>query len=187
MAIDDIDRRAVGGPPPAQPLEGWVERLCARVCCVGLVVMMVMTSCEVFSRAVFNYSLQVTDDLGGYILVAITFLSLSVCQVRHAFHRIEFVQARLGPRGRAWSNLIFTLICVGFAALLTWQLASFELASWQSGDVAPTVLAAPLWIPQLFMPLGAAILLFSLLKTARVDLRAALGRLPPRPERGERR
>ena len=187
MAIDEIDRRAVGGPLPSRPLEGWVETACAWVCCAGLVVMMAMTSCEVFSRAVFNYSFQVTDDLGGYILVAITFLSLSVCQVHHAVHRIEFVQARLGPRGRVWSNLIFTLICLGFIALLTWQLATFELASWQSGDVAPTVLAAPLWIPQFFMPLGAAILLFSLSKTAWAELRVALGTRPPGPEREGRR
>jgi TRAP-type C4-dicarboxylate transport system permease small subunit len=147
--------------------------------------MMAMTSCEVFTRAVFNYSFQVTDDLGGYILVAITFLSLSVCQVRHAFHRIEFVQARLSPRGRAWSNLIFTLICIVFIATLTWQLSTFELNAWRTGDVAPTVLAAPLWIPQFVMPLGTLILLFSLVKTALGQIRVLTGNIPL-PKRGRR-
>jgi len=140
-----------------------------------------MTSCEVFFRTLFNYSFEATDDLGGYLLVAITFLSLSVCQVRHAFHRIELVQARLSPRGRAWSSLIFTLLSIVFAVAVLWPLYFFELDSWRSGDVAPTVLAAPLWIPQLVMPLGLAILLFSLIKTALFDLRVLTGKAKPIP------
>jgi TRAP-type C4-dicarboxylate transport system permease small subunit len=186
MAIDEIDRRAVGGPTPPVPTEGWVETLCAWVCCAGLVAMMAMTSCEVFTRAVFNYSFQVTDDLGGYLLVAITFLSLSVCQVRHAFHRIEFVQARLSPRGRAWSNLVFTVIAILFVATVAWQLCTFELNAWRNGDVAPTMLAAPLWIPQFVMPLGMLILLFSLAKTALVEVQVLTGRTAP-SERGRHR
>ncbi len=37
------------------------------------------------------------------------------------------------------------------------------LATWQSGDIAPTQLATPLWVPQLLMPLGSLALLAALL------------------------
>jgi TRAP-type C4-dicarboxylate transport system permease small subunit len=164
-AIDEIDRRAAG-EDGAVSTEGWLETACAWLCCAALVAMMVMTSAEVFTRAVFNYSFQITDDLGGYLLVGITFLSLAVCQVRRSFHHIEFVQGRLSRRGRAWSSLLFTGVSIVFIALLAWQLIGFEIDAWYSGDVAPTTLAAPLWIPQMVMPIGALILLYALLKTA---------------------
>ena len=45
-----------------------------------------------------NFSFEIADELGGYMLVVMTFVSLSVCQVNNAFHRVELIQARLSPR-----------------------------------------------------------------------------------------
>ena len=41
----------------------------------------------------------------------------------------------------------------------------FELSSWRFGDVAPTYLATPLWLPRLAMVLGMLALCFSLCRT----------------------
>ena len=40
-----------------------------------------------------------------------------------------------------------------------------ELSSWRFGDVAPTYLATPLWLPRLAMALGMLALCFSLCRT----------------------
>ena len=48
----------------------------------------------------FGTSLQITDEVGGYLLVALTFLSMSVAEAHGAFHRVEFVQMRLSPSAR---------------------------------------------------------------------------------------
>ena len=68
------------------------------------------------------------------MLVVITFVSLSVCQVNDSFHQVELVQARLSPRGRALSRVIFDLLSFGFAALLLWQLVKFEISSYRFGE-----------------------------------------------------
>ena len=60
------------------------------------------------------------------MLVVMTFVSLSVCQVNGAFHQVELVQARLGPRGRALSAAIFDVLSFGFASLLLWQLVKLH-------------------------------------------------------------
>jgi len=167
---DDHDDPNAAPRAQAATTEGRIETTCAWLCCAALVVLMVMTSCEVVARAVFNYSFQITDDVGGYLLVFITFMSLPVCQVRHSFHSIAFVQGRLSVRGKSWSRLVFTIMSILFAATMSWQLSLFELGVWRNGDVAATALATPMWLPQLSMSLGMTLLLYALLKTAWVEI-----------------
>ena len=160
------------------PEESVLERLCARLCELSLVLSVVMIGAEVTSRALFHFSFEVTDEIGGYLLVLVSFLSLPVSQVHHGFHHVEFVQARLSRRGRAISRLIFDLMCLFCAAILLWQLARLEVTTWQSEDVAPTILGTPLWIPRLTMPLGAAVLCFSLIRALVGDVRRLLAVRP---------
>ena len=169
---DEIDRRALGGPPPSSPVEGWMETAGAWICGVALIVTLAITAVEVFTRAAFNYSSQISDDLGGYLLVAITFLSLAYCQVTNAFHKVQFVQDRLAPRPRAVLNLFFLLVAIFSVAAITSFLTVFAIDAFKSGDVAPANLQTPMWIPQSLMPLGMAMLLNSLIKTAIVEFRA---------------
>jgi TRAP-type C4-dicarboxylate transport system permease small subunit len=177
---DEVDRRALGGPPPSAPVKGWMETAGAWVCGLALMVTLAITAVEVFTRAVFNYSFQISDDLGGYLLVAITFLSLAYGQVTNAFHKVQFVQDRLQPRPRAILNLFFLVVAIFSVAAITWFLTVFAIDAFKSGDVAPTNLQTPMWIPQSIMPLGMAMLLVALIKTAIVEFRAfRSGQLPP--------
>src|SRR5215467_6920902 len=101
--------------------ESPVERLCNLVCVGALIVMLGVIGVDIITRAVFNFSFEISDELGGYMLVAITFVSLPVCQVHDSFHHVEFVQSRLSPRGRAISHIIFDILSLAFCAALLWQ------------------------------------------------------------------
>jgi TRAP-type transport system small permease protein len=150
--------------------EGPVERLCNFACMVALVVMLGVIGVDIMTRALFNFSFEISDELGGYMLVVITFVSLPVCQVNDSFHHVEFVQSRLSARGRAISQVVFDLLSLAFAMALLWQLIRFEMSSWRFDDHAPTYLATPLWIPRLAMVVGAAALLFSMARTIAADI-----------------
>jgi TRAP-type C4-dicarboxylate transport system permease small subunit len=150
--------------------ESIVERICRIACIAAIVVMIVVVATDILTRWLLNFSFEISDELGGYLLVVIAFVSLPVCQISESFHRVELVQSRLTPFWRAVSNLIFDLLSFAFCALLLWQLARFELASYRFGDRAPTYLATPLWIPQAAMLLGAAALCFSMLRTLAADV-----------------
>jgi TRAP-type transport system small permease protein len=165
------DSAGARGPPRSRALpEGPVERLCNLTCMAALIVMLGTIGTDIVTRSVFNFSFEISDELGGYMLVVVTFLSLPVCQVNDSFHHVEFVQARLSARARAISRVIFDLLSLTFCGLLLWQLARFEMSSWRLDDHAPTYLATPLWIPRLAMFLGAAALLFSMLRTLAADV-----------------
>src|SRR5260370_39813803 len=129
--------------------EGPVERLCNFACMVALVVMLGVIGVDIITRALLNFSFEVSDELGGYMLGVITFVSLPVCQVNDSFHHVEFIQSRLSARGRAISHLVFDLLSLAFATALLWQLIRFEMSSWRVVDRAPPFLATLLWMPML--------------------------------------
>lgn len=150
--------------------ESVVERVCKYTCVAALAVMLVVVGVDILTRSLFNFSFEISDELGGYLLVVITFLSLPVCQISDSFHHVELVQSRLSPFGRALSHVIFDLLSLAFSGLLLWQLVRFEIASFRFGDHAPTYLATPLWLPQVAMMLGAAALCFSMVRTLAADI-----------------
>src|SRR5580692_11581277 len=162
--------RPHGGPSAPKLKESIVERACKLACVAALIVMLVVVGVDIVTRWLLNFSFEISDELGGYLLVVIAFVSLPVCQISESFHRVELVQSRLSPFWRAVSHVIFDLLSFAFCALLLWQLARFELASFRFGDRAPTYLATPLWIPQAAMLLGAAALCLSMLRTLAADV-----------------
>src|SRR5450756_300973 len=100
------------------------------LCSLFLMAMIVLIAAEAIARNVFATSLQVTDEIGGYLLVAMTFLSMSVAEAHGAFHRVELVQARLSFAARLISQMVFDFISLVASALVTWQLYRLAVNSW---------------------------------------------------------
>lgn len=156
------------------PLPTWMERGCMVICEIGIVAIAVVVLTEIVTRNLFGFSFEASEELGGYIVVGISFLSLSVCQVYRSYHHVQFVQARLTPRLRAASHIFFDVLSLGFCLLLVWQLSRFVLQTWRAEDQAATLLATPLWIPQSIMPLGALAASVSLLRSVVGNVRRFL-------------
>lgn len=147
------------------------EKLCMWLSSIALIAMVALTSLEVFLRSTFNFSLEFTDEVGGYLLAALSFLSLPVALTGNAYHRVEFYMRRLDSRGRALSRFIFNFINLVMIVVLDWQLFRLVARSYGQDDRASTLLGTPLWIPQSFMILGATILVFTLLRMLALDWR----------------
>ena len=166
-----IEERGAHSSPAAPRLkESIVDRACKLACVAALIVMLVVIGVDILTRSLFNFSFEISDELGGYMLVVITFVSLPVCQINDSFHHVELVQSRLSRRGRAVSRIIFDVLSLSFGALLLWQLTRFEMSSYRFATKAPTYLGTSLWIPQLVMMLGAAALCFSIVRTLAADI-----------------
>jgi TRAP-type C4-dicarboxylate transport system permease small subunit len=148
-----------------------VDDGCEVVCSLFLLAMIALIGAEAIARNLFGTSLQITDEVGGYLLVAVTFLSMSVAEAHGAFHRVELVQMRLSRSARIVSQIVFDLMSLAASALVTWQLVRVANNSWRAEDVAPTPLATPLWLPQAAMGLGMALLCLALLRTIVAKIR----------------
>src|ERR1700759_1206487 len=113
-----------------------VEDICETICALFLMVSIVLSAAEAIARNVFTTSFQITDEVCGYLLVALTFLSMSVAEAHGAFHRVELVQSRLSRAGRLITQLAFDLVSLIASALVTWQLYRLTANSWRTEDVA---------------------------------------------------
>jgi TRAP-type C4-dicarboxylate transport system permease small subunit len=151
--------------PAPHPGLGLIDRCCEILCGLALVAMIVLIGAEAVARNIFGFSLQITDEVGGYLLVAVSFLSLSIAQSSGAFHHVELVQANLKARGRLLSGVVFDLMSLAACVIITWQLVDLEMNSWQTGDTAATPLGTPLWLPQLVMPIGAALFCLAIVRS----------------------
>lgn len=138
-----------------------IERACRLLCELALVGMVLLICAEVVAR-LFNHSFQVADELCGYLLSALTFLSLPVALAGAAYHQVEYFYGRLDRVGKLWADLAFAGLSLLFTLVLAWQLWRLLTRSYASGVSAPTLLGTPLWIPQSMMLIGTAALAFTL-------------------------
>ena len=142
-----------------------VETACKWASEAALIIMLVVIGADIFTRYLLNFSFEIADELGGYMLVVMTFVSLSVCQVNSAFHQVELVQARLAragarcPRGDLRRAVVRLLrrCCCGSSS-------GSSCSSCRFGERAPTYLETPLWMPRLAMAIGVAALCFSIVQ-----------------------
>ncbi|MBK8073004.1 MAG: TRAP transporter small permease [Ramlibacter sp.] len=121
---------------------------------LSLVAMVVVIGTEVVARSVFHYSFEVVDELGGYLLVALSFLSLAPALKAGAFHRVELVQQRLSPRGKRISRKVFLVLSLAFGLIMSFTIGRYVWRTFSQGEVASTGWQTPLWIPMLPMLAG---------------------------------
>jgi TRAP-type C4-dicarboxylate transport system permease small subunit len=167
----DVGHEATDEPPLDRTnSEGVVERTCKYLSALALMVMLVVIGIDIVTRWGFNFSYEVSDEVAAYMLVAIAFLSLPVSHINGAFHRVEFVQARLSMRWKLISSLFFELVALVFCAIFVWQFVNLVRSTWRFGDHAPTFLETPLWLPRSLLVIGMAALCISLVRSMAADV-----------------
>lgn len=152
--------------------EGPIEKICKLLCAAGIIVMLVVIAEDVVSRTIWNTSLEISDEIGGYMLVAVTFLGLALAKTHGAFHRTDFFRSRLPHKAQIVSRILFDLLSLGVASILLWQYFRYAETRFLSGSTAPTKLATPQWIPAVPMVLGMAAYVLAIVKSVIGNVRA---------------
>ena len=127
-----------------------------------MLAMVALITTEIVSRTFFDFSLEISDEVSGYLLVAITFLGVSASMRSGVMFRVEFVINLLPPIGKTTAMLVLYLLSLGFAAVLDYQLIRLVISSYERAVVANTLLATPQYLPQLIMPIGMTLLVIEL-------------------------
>jgi TRAP-type C4-dicarboxylate transport system permease small subunit len=102
--------------------------------------------------------LRGADDIVAWLCAASAFLALG-----HTFRRGELVRIgllidALPPRIRRPLALGALALTVVFAGYMLYAVARFVFESWKFSEVAQGLIQIPIWIPQMSLVLGAAIL-----------------------------
>lgn len=134
-----------------------------------VVLTLAMTGFSVFRRYVLGRPLTWSDELSGFLVVAI--VMLGACEVfRRGEHvSVDILTERATGRKRKilelWSNLSVAIVTgVLFASALNAVQFSRMIGVYSDG-----YLEAPLWIPQSFLLFGAG-LVFAMAVTRSLDI-----------------
>ena len=151
-----------------------------RVCKVAMVlagtatfVMMLLVTVEVLSRNIFNVSTMIADEMGSYLLVALTFLGLAPTLRDGGFIRVDVYRERTRGAVRAGLDVAIVLLAVGYTVILDWYLWGLAANSYRLGTTSIQVARTPLWIPQTVMAIGGTLLLAELLSSLALVLAGA--------------
>lgn len=173
-------------PPAQDPLTGagaplrWLDRATAAVSgtaavvgAVVTIVLMLIVGYSVFWRYVLGEPITWTDELSGYLVVALVMLGVAEALRRGDHINVDLITSRLPPRARRWAmgGGMVASIAVGVVLLISAiETVSF---SYSMNLLSEGYLEMPMWIPKSALILGSAMLI---LAATTALLRLAAGR-----------
>ncbi|PWS37967.1 TRAP transporter small permease [Falsiroseomonas bella] len=145
--------------PPARPplplrLLDWVASSLALLAGFAVFVLALMIGFDVLARRFAGFSVQGTDELGGYTLALIGSLGLAYALMRRRHTRIDILLPYMPERIARALDALAVATLAGFAVFIAdhaW--VAFE-ETWTFDSLANTPLQTPLWIPQAFWLAG---------------------------------
>ncbi|OPY75659.1 MAG: Sialic acid TRAP transporter permease protein SiaT [Syntrophorhabdus sp. PtaU1.Bin058] len=123
----------------------------------------VMVAIEVTARYIFKSPTSWVSEMTNYFTIAASFLLFPYTLKEKGHTRVDFITATLSKSSEYLLELFTTCLGILFAFVLTWFGAKMVLASYSMGEVSQ-VLQLPLWVVQIFVPLGSFLMLLQLLK-----------------------
>jgi TRAP-type C4-dicarboxylate transport system permease small subunit len=150
-----------------------------RVAQVAVAAMVILITSDVISRNVFKVSLLISDEVSGYLLVCMTFFGIAYSLRTGSLLRIEFILFAMPQPLRKIADVLFDILALALSCILLHVFIRLVLSTWDRHMVAPTLIETPLWIPQLAMPIGGAILVVGFLLELRGSVKRMLGLAPP--------
>ena len=136
----------------------WLANLGLWVAGFAVLSMVFLITVEVAGRKLFGFSTLVADEFSGYLLVVTTFMGGAYTLKMKGFTRMEAVYSHLKGTARWMVDLAFNLVSLVFLMIIDYWLWVHILSSYRSGFTSISIFQTPLYIPQLFMGIGVALL-----------------------------
>lgn len=124
---------------------------------LALALIGVVIIAQIIARLI-GQQVPAADDFAAWAMAASAFLALPYA-MRHGDHiRVTLILQRLPAGLQRGTETLATALGFALAAWAAWHAAVFVHDSWQYDEVAQGLLRVPLWVPQLCMPVGLALL-----------------------------
>ncbi|MBI5592950.1 MAG: TRAP transporter large permease subunit [Deltaproteobacteria bacterium] len=122
---------------------------------------------EVILRYFFNSPTTWVLEVSIYTILASTFLSFAYILKNNGHIRVDFVTNHLSGRTALILEIFTSLLSILYCLVMTWEGGKMAFISYQSGEVSPTVLRIPLFIPLFFVPLGGILLTIQFIRLVK--------------------
>ncbi len=137
----------------------WLLQRSLALCAAALLAIGAIVAYEVAARYLFNAPTLWSQEISVYLLLLCAFVGFAPTMHAGEHIRIDLLSRRFGARVRSALELATCLAVAAFAAIAAWGGYETVRQSLRYGRRSLTLLAVPLWIPQLVVPLGMLLLL----------------------------
>lgn len=146
--------------------------------------LVVLVCVNVFTRYVIRSVDMRMQELEWHLFAAL-FLLGAAYTLKHDKHvRVDLVYARLGRKGKAWIDLLGSLLfLLPFCGIVTWASWSYLENSYAIGEGSPNNGLPARYVLWSCIPLAMALLALQGLSLAGRSLLTILGADPPKPEK----
>ncbi len=122
---------------------------------------------EVTMRYVFNSPTIWVLEVSIYVTMASTFLSLAYALREKAHVKVDFITNYLSGPTLILLEIFTSLLAIFFCLVLGWKGLEMALTALRNWEVSPSLLRTPVFIPQLFIPLGSILLTLEFIRLLR--------------------
>jgi TRAP-type C4-dicarboxylate transport system permease small subunit len=158
-----------------------VAHLALALAALAMLASLALVCYAVFMRYVLDTPVPWTDELVGYLLVAMVMLAAADALLEGEHISVDIVTDRLSGRGKRGVLLVGLVAVALVGALILLQGAGMIAFDRMVGLRSNGELAAPMWLPHLFIPIGGGLLLAAALVGLWHTWRDP--DQPPRPDR----
>lgn len=131
----------------------------------GLTVVMGVVVCyAVVARYLFNKPVGWSEEISTYLMMWGAFLGAAYTMQTDGHIGVDIICRKLSPRAQYWLNVAKYLTGIAFLLVLTVKGYEDCALSYQLNQVSIGELAVPMYIPQLALPLGSALLTLQILE-----------------------
>lgn len=120
---------------------------------LSIITMSLLVIGNVASRHLFNASWAFTEEIGGLLLIVITFGGLSYAAEQRRHISMSAMYDLLSPRGQSILARIIDLVTALLMLGMAYIALRYVVQISESGD-ASSVLQIPMFIPLVIIPLG---------------------------------
>ena len=155
---------SVTPPPLPRPIRivGHVSTVCGVVAALMILAAVLITCQMIFMRAVLNRSTVWQTEVVIYLMIAATLIGLPYVQKLRGHVSVDLLPTLLPASFRRTLAGITLAITTAMIAVMLWYGWDMWLHAYARGWKSETVVAVPLWIPWLAIPVGFALFLLQL-------------------------
>ena len=155
--------------PAEKSILRWIITNLGRLGCFLFLAVAVIITFEVVMRFVFSKPTMWATELSSLLTIIASFLLFAYTLQEKGHTRVDFITAMLSRKSVYFLELFTTLLGLVYCGILVWYGTKMIQSSLVMEEVSQT-LQIPLWIPQMFVPIGGGLMFLQLLKFLKNDL-----------------
>jgi len=126
----------------------------AHVSIWGVLILMILIVIDIFMRILIKRSILIAEEIGGYLLVLISYLGMGETLKKDRHVKVETFSKKLPEKIQIRINIILSFIALIALIFVIWRVFIMVYASYKSDAIVPGVFLTPIFLPQMLIIIG---------------------------------